>query len=178
MNLLHFLGVHWPLTLACVLILAAIVAFAVLQPVLAAGVWQRILASRAGRDVLFAIGVLALVAALLAAFAGHFEAKGAAEQGAEDAKALTRAANSLDEAYASLRAASEALRAQNDEAVREIAHAKQAQLDADAAAKVALQAQDAAQRRMRAFDRDLQNARANPSCDALLRANVLKECGL
>lgn len=84
----------------------------------------------------------------------------------------------LGNAAASLRGAAGALRAVNEEAERRIREAALAEQRANDAAMVAANAKAEADRRMVDIDKRIDQARRNPTCDALLRADLHQVCGL
>jgi hypothetical protein len=84
----------------------------------------------------------------------------------------------LTDAAVSLRAAGNALNAQNKENARRIAAAEQAKRDSDQAKLAADQAADQMAAQIAGFGRRLEQARKNPPCAVLLNTNVAKVCGL
>ncbi len=142
------------------------------------GFWGWLLGTPLGREVLGVVVSLIACTVLTVAFAAHYEHKGEAKQAAKDAAVIAGKDKALHAAAIALDGASVALQQQNEENERELLRARQAEADYNTAANVALQAQDAAQKRLQGFDRALQDARAHPSCAALLDADLLKACGL
>lgn len=84
----------------------------------------------------------------------------------------------LGNAAASLRGSANVLRAVDDEAEKKLRDAEdQRRLAADAAL-VAANAQADAARRQAGFDREIELARANPTCAALMQVDLRQVCGL
>lgn len=174
MLILHFLSNHWLLIGLAVLAIASVAA----MPAQALLLARWLIGSTEGRKIVAAALALALAWILLVHAANHFKAIGAETQRQTDAKMLAGKDKALLAAAASLKGAGVALDQVNAAAAKAIADAKQAQTDANNAGQVALEAQNAAQLRMKAYDRDIQRARSNPTCDVLLRTDVAKVCGL
>jgi hypothetical protein len=100
-------------------------------------------------------------------------------QAGKSAATIARKDKALTAAHLSLKAAADALRAQNADNQRRVA-------EAERAARLAGQAEGLAQAQARAataaadaYQRGLDTAaRRKPACEALLRMDVRKECGL
>lgn len=84
----------------------------------------------------------------------------------------------ISAASAELASARDALAKVNAEAERRKAEAEQAAKDAEAARVAALNAEKAMRERQVAFDKQLERARRNPTCAAVLDTDLRSTCGL
>lgn len=115
----------------------------------------------------------AIAAILLTSFLG-----GCHEQKLRDNAVIAKKDTALQQAAESLRAAGNALNAVNAEAQREIAAAKANAKSAKAAEGIAHQAAAAMAQRVTGYEKKLEIARKSAQCDALLKRDLFKECGL
>ncbi len=126
-----------------------------------------------------AVAVVALVLCSLLFMGGCSVGKG---QSVKKIAALNRIIatknSSLEASAESLRAAGSSLRAVNAEARRRIAEADKAEDAAKLAGVVAASAQAAADKRQATFAGEIARARRNPTCAALLGADLRATCGL
>lgn len=178
MSVLLFLGHHWLIAGSLVLAIVGVV----LEPAIAFTAARWLIGTATGRRVLAIaalVGVLSLAGTLAA---GHYRDEGRIEGVAAQTKldAVTIAGKNaaLQEASRQLAAASAALDRINVEAAREIAQARQDEKDAQDAGALALAAKTTLDAKARNFDRALQDARHTTTCDALLSADVARQCGL
>ncbi len=161
MSTLFFLGHHY----VVVSLIVAVIVLCALEPALALiffkGHWQTV-----------------LIIALAIAASFYFEHRGEQWQKAADANVIAGKDKQLRADAASLSAAANALRAQNEENVRRVAAAEQAKRDSDQAKLAADAAADEMAVTIAGFGKRLEHARQNPPCAVLLNTNVAKVCGL
>jgi len=161
MSILLFIAHHWLLIAVVVLAIAACVA----QPVLAAAFvrnhWQQLI-----------LIVTCVVASL------YFEHVGARQQASADSALIAKKNIALTNAALQLKAAGDALRAQDVANAQRIKDAEQATRDANAAKKDADKAADRMAAQIAGFGKRLDAARKNPPCAVLLSTDVAKVCGL
>ena len=97
---------------------------------------------------------------------------------AKEKKSHQGTKDELRDADETLRSANSALRVINAEAARRKAEAAKAVADATAAGAVARAARDDLAVKTRSFAKQLEAAKKNPDCEALLAADLTKRCGI
>lgn len=121
--------------------------------------------------------VAALLALVFVKGCQHGEARTAEKVAAKD-RVIEKKNEALRDAATALRGAADRFRAIDAETQRQIDEAVAARKRAEDAGKVAQDAAEFAERRSEAFRRNLEHARNNPTCAALLSADLRKTCGL